>query len=160
MFPVIVSGGQTGADRAALDFAIAHDIPHHGWCPRGRSGGGGWMPQKYLLRETPEADPRQRTEWNVRDSDGTAIFSIGDILIGGTAFTKEMAVAYGKPLLELNGSSSVEANAAALGKFIERHQIKILNVAGPKASEEPRIEDWVRQILELTLARPPTKRFP
>jgi hypothetical protein len=158
--PAIVSGGQTGADRAALDFAIARNIPHHGWCPRGRSGEDGWIPQKYLLHETPEADPRQRTEWNVRDSDGTVIFSMAETLSGGTAFTREMALSYGKPLLELRGARSVADNAAALRQFLAQHKIKTLNVAGPKASEEPGIENWVREILETEMALPPSKSLP
>lgn len=76
----IISGGQTGADRAALDFAIAHDIPHGGWCPSGRLAEDGRIPSRYQLRETPSPDYAQRTEWNVRDSDGTVIFSSEDTL--------------------------------------------------------------------------------
>ncbi len=80
----IISGGQTGADRAALDFAIARGIPHGGWCPRGRLAEDGTIPALYQLSETPGPDHAQRTEWNVRDSDGTVIFSIAPALTGGS----------------------------------------------------------------------------
>ena len=72
-----VSGGQTGADRAALDWAIEHKFEHGGWCPLGRLAEDGPIDPKYELTETPTAEYAQRTEWNVRDSDGTVIFSIG-----------------------------------------------------------------------------------
>ena len=72
----IISGGQTGADRMALDWAIWHDIAHGGWCPKGRKAEDGPIEAKYILTETPSARYLQRTEWNVRDSDGTAIFSM------------------------------------------------------------------------------------
>jgi predicted Rossmann-fold nucleotide-binding protein len=74
----IISGGQTGADRAALDFAIEHGIPHGGWCPRGRIAEDGPIPLCYSLRETPSRRYAQRTEWNVRDSHATVVFTIGD----------------------------------------------------------------------------------
>jgi hypothetical protein len=73
----IVSGGQTGADRAALDYAIAIGIPHGGWCPKGRKAEDGPIDRRYALAETPRADCLQRTEWNVRDTDGTVIFTVG-----------------------------------------------------------------------------------
>src|SRR5437868_647636 len=69
----VISGGQTGADRAALDFAIANGISHGGWCPRQRRAEGGSIPPRYLLRETPSTHYSQRTEWNVRDSEGTVV---------------------------------------------------------------------------------------
>ena len=78
----IVSGGQTGADRMGLDWAIWHDIPHGGWCPRFRKAEDGKIPDQYQLTETPKSDYVQRTEWNVRDSDGTLIFSLSDKLSG------------------------------------------------------------------------------
>jgi len=72
----IVSGGQTGADRAALDWAITHGIPHGGWCPKGRRAEDGPMDGRYQLQKTPTANYVQRTEWNARDSDDTVVFSI------------------------------------------------------------------------------------
>ena len=76
MIEKIISGGQTGADCAALDFAIEHGIPHGGWCPGGRLAEDGPIDARYQLKETPSANYTQRTEWNVRDSDGTVVFSI------------------------------------------------------------------------------------
>jgi hypothetical protein len=87
----IVSGGQTGADRAALDFAVAHGIPHGGWCPKGRKAEDGTIDQRYQMNETPSADYGQRTEWNVRDSDGALVFSISATLTGGSRKTLELA---------------------------------------------------------------------
>src|SRR5437764_6276902 len=98
----IISGGQTGADRAALDFAIAKKILHGGWCPRGRVAEDGTIPCRYHLTETPSADSAQRTEWNVRDSDGTVIFSLAPKLSGGSKKTFECAQQYQKPCLHLS----------------------------------------------------------
>src|SRR5436189_4749506 len=91
MVEKIISGGQTGADRAALDFALAHGLAHGGWCPRGRLAEDGALEERYELRETPDAEYAQRTEWNVRDSDGTVIFSIAAGLTGGSKLTAEFA---------------------------------------------------------------------
>src|ERR1022692_3703229 len=87
----IVSGGQTGADRAALDFAIEHGIPHGGWCPKGRRSEEGPIDVRYELKETPSTVYLQRTEWNARDSDGTVVFSIGPTLSGGSKKTVSLA---------------------------------------------------------------------
>jgi predicted Rossmann fold nucleotide-binding protein DprA/Smf involved in DNA uptake len=97
----LVSGGQTGADRAALDFAIAHEIPHGGWCPAGRLAEDGPIASRYHLTETPGHDYAQRTEWNVRDSDGTVVFSIEAALKGGTKETIDFARKHGKEVLHL-----------------------------------------------------------
>src|SRR2546428_7239726 len=99
MIEKIISGGQTGADRAALDFAIARGIPHGGWCPRGRLAEDGVISDRYQLTETPSANSAQRTEGNVRDSDGTVIFSIGPKLTGGSKQTAEFARQHRKPCL-------------------------------------------------------------
>src|SRR4051812_33137075 len=98
----ITSGGQTGADRAALDFVIARGLPYGGWCPQGRLAEDGTIPDRYALMETPTADPAQRTEWNVRDADGTVIFTIADNLSGGSEKTARFAVQYHKPCLHLS----------------------------------------------------------
>ena len=102
----IVSGGQTGADRAALDFAIAHGIAHGGWCPRGRLAEDGPIPSRYQLRETPSRKYAQRTEWNVRDSDATALFTLAPQMQGGTALTPDVAERLGKPWLHLVGGDA------------------------------------------------------
>jgi predicted Rossmann fold nucleotide-binding protein DprA/Smf involved in DNA uptake len=144
----IISGGQTGADRAALDFAIANGISHSGWCPRRRRAEDGVIPSRYALRETPSTHYAQRTERNVRDSDGTVVFSIKPCVSGGTRLTFELAQRLGKPVLHL---SRDEAEARAAGEklraFIEEHRIRTLNVAGPRASQEPEIGAFVYDAL-------------
>src|SRR3954447_14624932 len=94
----IVSGGQTGVDRAALDVALALGIPCGGWCPRGRGAEDGLIPERYPLVETPAADASQRTRWNVRDSDGTLILAWGEPT-GGTLLTVQACRETGKPHL-------------------------------------------------------------
>ena len=91
MIRKIISGGQTGADQAALDAAIKLDIPHGGWCPKGRRAEDGPIAPQYRLKETSRSDWRQRTEWKVRDSDGTVIFTIGDKLTRGSKATAKLA---------------------------------------------------------------------
>src|SRR3974390_2458425 len=102
MIQKIISGGQTGPDRAALEFARAHGIAHGGWCPQGRLAEDGTIPQVYQMKETPSADPAQRTEWNVRDSEGTVIFSIASELSGGSRLTAEWAGRLGRPCLHVS----------------------------------------------------------
>src|SRR3954470_24614725 len=134
----IISGGQTGADRAALDFAIAHGLPHGGWCPRQRRAEDGEIPTQYLLRETPSGHYSKRTEWNVRDSDATVVFSFKPRLTGGTRLTFELAQRLGKPVLHLSRDENEIAKAASkLRTFLEQQQVRTLNVAGPRASHEP-----------------------
>ncbi len=87
----MVSGGQTGADRAALDWAIEQGISHGGWCPQGRQAEDGPLPERHHLHETPKTDYLQRTEWNVRDSDGTVIISLAASLSGGSLSTARPA---------------------------------------------------------------------
>jgi hypothetical protein len=144
----IISGGQTGADRAALDFAIAHHIPHGGWCPCKRLAEDGAIGAHYQLNETPDSGYAQRTEWNVRDSDGTVIFSIAATLTGGSGHTAEVARQDRKPCLHLSRDRDGEAAARKLLDFVTRHKIKVLNVAGPRESEEPAVADFAREILE------------
>jgi hypothetical protein len=103
--PKIVSGCQTGADGAALDFAIQHGIPHGGWCPKGRLAEDGPIDGKYQLKETPSSEYIQRTEWNARDSDGTVVFSIGKPLTGGSKKTVELANKHRKPVLHISQNS-------------------------------------------------------
>jgi hypothetical protein len=141
----IVSGGQTGADRAALDWAIANGIAHGGWCPSGRRAEDGRIGRDYGLRETPSRDYQQRTRWNVRDSDGTLIFSRAAGLSGGSAYTARCAERLGKPWCHVHpGADSIETITA----FLEQHRIRTLNVAGPRVSTDPGIYDYVFTVLE------------
>jgi len=148
----IISGGQTGADRAALDWAILHCIPHGGWCPKGRLAEDGPIARRYRLRVTPAADYATRTEWNVRDADATVIFSIAKKLSGGSRLTAELARRHDKPLLQLCRDAPRGDPAKRLLAFLQRHEINTLNVAGPRTSEEPAIARFVRDTLERVFA--------
>jgi len=141
----IVSGGQTGADRAALDWAIEREIAHGGWCPRGRRAEDGRIGLHYSLRETPSRDYQQRTHWNVRDSDGTLIISRTAELSGGSAYTARCAERLGKPWRHIHpGADSVEN----ITGFLDQHRIRTLNVAGPRVSTDPGICEYVFAVLE------------
>lgn len=143
----IISGGQTGADRAALDWAMANGHPHGGWCPRGRLAENGRIPETYVLVETPETEYAQRTEWNVRDSDGTVICSLAPNLSGGSQQTREFAEQQGKPWLHLSLEKDGEAAAGRLAQFIRAQNITVLNVAGPRSSSEPHVGAFVKSVL-------------
>lgn len=143
----IISGGQTGVDRAALDFAIANGIPHGGWCPAGRLAEDGPIPRRYRLKETPSSNYPERTEWNVRDSDGTVIITISRQLTGGSQLTHWMAVKHNKPSLHLSRERDGKDAGKKLLQFIQQHQIRILNVAGPRRSTEPAGARFARNVL-------------
>ena len=144
----IVSGGQTGADRAALDWAIARGVAHGGWCPRGRKAEDGDIPPAYVLKETPTSAYAERTEWNVRDSDATVIFSSSRHLDGGSALTARCARRMNKPLLHLCTSSGAEVAAKKLRAFVDGHAVRVLNIAGPRASRDPRVAGFVAEVLD------------
>jgi hypothetical protein len=144
----IVSGGQTGADRAALDFAIRTGLPHDGWCPRGRLAEDGPLAAKYLLRETPTERYAERTEWNVRDSDATIVFAMTAELRGGTQLTAKLAESMRKPLLRLAAEEVGPLEASVLlRQFLSSHRVARLNVAGPRSSQEPTIAAYVEAVL-------------
>lgn len=141
-----MSGAQTGVDRAALDVALELGIPCGGWVPRGRLDETGRIPDGYPnLRETSGADWDERTEANVRDSDGTLILSRGP-LTGGSAFTARVAERLGRPCLHVDLDQHGEAEAAIRGWVADR-EIDVLNVAGPRASKDPGLYEIVRRVL-------------
>jgi hypothetical protein len=147
----IISGGQTGADRAALDVAIDLGIPHGGWVPRGRMTETGRLPEKHHVQEITSISYPERTELNVVDSDGTLIISHGK-LSGGSAFTLEMAGKHRKPCLHIDLDELDESKAAEIvSHWIDARGIKILNVAGPRASKDPKIYDARRKLLTLVI---------
>ncbi len=147
MIEKIVSGGQTGADQAALDAAISWKIPHDGWVPKGRKTEAGKLANKYQLKETPTENYDERTEKNVIDSDGTLIFSHGE-LRGGSRFTEEMTEKHNRPCLhiDLNRVNQFEA-AQKINTWIDQNKIQTLNVAGTRASEDPAIYRAVMKIM-------------
>ena len=148
MITKLVSGGQTGADRAALDVAIRHGFPHGGWCPTGRKAEDGEIRQQYILNETPSARYLERTEWNVRDTDGTVVFTMARVPSGGSLRTIEFANQYKKPCLHIFRGLSY-APDQNLREFVQEHGIKILNVAGSRESKEPGVYRWVYDVLEM-----------
>jgi hypothetical protein len=144
----IVSGGQTGVDRAALDVAIKLGIPHGGWVPKGRLAEDGPLPEAYRMRETPSAIYSERTEKNVIDSDGTLIISRGE-LSGGSEATREMALKHERPWLHIDLSrTSAFLSAVRITDWLRAHRIRILNVAGSRASKDPGIYNDTLSILE------------
>lgn len=145
----MVSGGQTGVDRAGLDAALALGIPCGGWCPRGRRAEDGRIDMRYPLLETPSRDYAERTEWNVRDSDGTLILTRGAPQ-GGTALTLEIARRLGRPALVLD--LAAVQDPGAVRDWLAREGIRILNVAGPRESAAPGIHAEALRFLQIVLA--------
>lgn len=148
----IISGGQSGVDRAALDVAIDLDIPHGGWVPKGRKAEDGVIPEKYRMKESPDGGYAGRTERNVIDSDGTLIISRGR-LSGGSALTREFAARHGRPWIhiDINTTNAFEA-AKTIKIWAARRGIETLNVAGPRASQDPGIYRAAEQILKTFLS--------
>jgi len=148
----IISGGQTGADRAALDAAIGASLPIGGSCPAGRKAEDGVISDCYGLQEI-SGGYRHRTRKNVIDSDGTAIF-YNDFLSGGTELTLQFCIRLKKPY-KLIDISLTDADKAAmlLVAFAGTFHIKTLNVAGPRASNCPVMYDYVKQAVAQTLSR-------
>ena len=147
MVKKIVSGGQTGADRAALDVSIALDIPHGGWVPKGRKAEDGPIEERYHLKELNSATYKARTEQNVLDSDGTLIVSFGR-LQGGSAKTKRYAKKHGRPLLHIDlGRKDLFSASTAIQGWIVEEGIEVLNVAGPRASEDSAVYDATVKLL-------------
>jgi hypothetical protein len=148
MIDKIISGGQTGADRAALDVALKYNIPHGGWIPRGRKTEAGPLPSRYRLTQLPTADYRDRTLQNILDSQGTVIV-YRKKLAGGSRLTQKMAQTAQKPYfaVDLLANDLFEA-AVMLQSFVYENNIRVLNVAGPRASHDPGIYADVKMILE------------
>ncbi|HUJ70476.1 MAG TPA: putative molybdenum carrier protein [Syntrophorhabdales bacterium] len=145
----IVSGGQTGVDRGALDFAISRGIEHGGWVPKGRKAEVGALPPMYNVRETETRRYAERTRKNVLDSDGTLIVREGG-LSGGTALTKLLALRAGKPLLVIDISrTAIDDAVKVIRLWVEENAISVLNVAGPRESQRPGIYERTRALLEL-----------
>ncbi len=130
----IVSGGQTGVDRGALDAALAAGFACGGWCPKDRNAEDGPIPDKYPMTLLVGGGYRQRTVMNVLDSDGTAIL-FNQSLSGGTLYTHDVCRRERKPYIVLDATQISESAAAAtIVRFIEEHGIQVLNVAGPRLS--------------------------
>ena len=149
----IISGGQTGADRAALDAAIRFGIPHGGWVPKGRRAEDGVISDRYRMKEMPTGHYWRRTEQNVLDSEGTLIFSFGP-LKGGSELTLNLTKKHRRPSLHLNlDEMSIRDSAQHAMAFIQQHHIQIVNIAGPRASESPGIYRAVTEVLDKILGK-------
>ena len=148
----VVSGGQTGVDRAALDWACRNNIAHGGWCPKGRLASDGPLPPQYLLRETESAGYRQRTKLNVQDSDATLIFNVGE-LDGGTLQTVRFAQTLKKPyrVFQLD-QGNLEEVAREMVEWLAQARFIMINVAGPREEKRPGIYALVFSVLDLCLA--------
>ncbi len=149
----IISGGQTGVDRAALDAAMTSGVATGGWCPEGRKAEDGPIDDRYPLQVLPGADYIQRTRKNVQDSDGTVIISFGS-LSGGTKKTRLYCDTEKKPCLLIDANEVLPEKAAIeIDSFIKDNDISILNIAGPRASGEPCAYDFTKQTIETLLSR-------
>lgn len=152
----VVSGGQTGVDRVALDVAIFLDIPHGGWCPKGRRAEDGRVPDTYELRETDSRDYSVRTEQNVVDSDGTLILYT-EKLTGGSELTRKLAKKNQRPVrcIDLGDFENSRECSLVEGarRWIDENNVCVLNVAGPRESSNPiaarKSEQFLLHLLEI-----------
>ncbi len=151
MLDRIVSGGQTGADLAALDAAIEAGLSYRGWIAKGRKTEQGPLPQSYLLDEMPTESYEDRTERNVLDSDGTLVVSHGE-LKGGSALTRDLAMRHGRPCLHVDLERTSQFKAAAeIAEWVANSGIKALNVAGSRASQNPGIYEAVKRLMRTVI---------
>ncbi len=127
----IISGGQSGVDRAALDFAMQHKIPCGGWCPKGRQAEDGIIPEVYPLKETASTVHSVRTRLNINDSDGTLIIFINE-MDEGTNYTRRYAEETGKPVYMI--SEKEKTDQRGFMNWMMKNNIRVLNVAGPRES--------------------------
>lgn len=144
----IVSGGQAGVDRAALDVGIALGLPIGGWCPKGRRAEDGVINDLYPLRETDRDEYAHRTKLNVRDSEGTLIIAGGE-LSGGTAMTEQFTRQFGRPCLIVDPDEPKASSRIVT--WIVQFDVSVLNVAGPRESNAPGIYEKACALLRMAL---------
>ncbi len=147
----IVSGGQTGVDRAALDVALTLQIPHGGWCPKGRRAEDGRISRKYQLRESDARDYAVRTEQNVIDSDATLIL-FREKITGGTRLTQHLASKHQRPqmridLQQADSDQQMEIAKSSISQWLAKHNVRVLNIAGPRESSNPGIHQQTMDFL-------------
>ncbi len=143
----IISGGQTGVDRAALDFALKYGIHCFGWCPKGRKAEDGIIPEKYPLQETLSAETQERTKKNVDESDGVLAFILNKP-DRGTILTLDYAESLNKPIYVVHLTMNSEDQETGLINLLETYRITNLNIAGPRESRSPGIYQKTMVFLE------------
>ncbi len=148
IFTKIISGGQTGVDRAALDVALQYGIPCGGWCPKGRKAEDGPIDARYPLKETSSLHYEVRIEANVIGSDGTLILTEGKPA-GGTAYTIQMTIRHKKPYLIIDLRRKTKASI--IHEWAMTRKIHVLNVAGPRESKIPGIYEKAKSFLVAAL---------
>ena len=148
----VVSGGQTGVDRGALDAALQAGVPCGGWCPADCMAEDGVIDARYGLVPLPQGGYADRTRRNVVDSDATLILYFGEIE-GGTALTADCCRRQGRPLLLIDALAMNPEQAAELARdFVVRNKVQRLNVAGPRASKTPAAHAYARNTVSQLLA--------
>lgn len=164
MIVKIISGGQTGVDRAALDFAIAHNISNGGWCPKGRLDENGELPEKYNhlievngnFKDNAE-NYAARTVANIIDSDATLVIlpslPLPDEIKDGTLLTLNELKSQGKPYLLISLLEAIEQNISLLAQWLKINKVKVLNIAGPRESSSPGIYESSLSFLEKAFYR-------
>jgi hypothetical protein len=154
----IVSGGQTGVDQGALDAALAAGFPCGGWCPPGRLSEAGTIPDIYPVTELTGGGYSRRTIQNILDSDGTAIIHFGEIE-GGTEFTLMQCIKKKRPYRLIDGEEVMPARAGELlAAFVSAHDIRVLNMAGPRASKCPKAEKYTCDVIGALLGHVPGRQ--
>jgi predicted Rossmann-fold nucleotide-binding protein len=149
----IISGGQTGVDRAALDAALELGFPCGGSCPEDRAAEDGTIPARYPITPLAGADYSERTLQNVLDADGTVIVCHG-VPRGGTRLTLVQCQRHRKPFLVIDSATTTRADAVGeVSRFLREHPIRVLNVAGPRASEWPEGYGFVHAVMRDVLAK-------
>lgn len=148
MIEKIISGGQTGADRAGLDAAIELGIPHGGWCPKGRRAEDGKIDDKYNLLETTSTSYDQRTRNNAKESDGTVVIcSFEKRNSPGTVLTMRLLKEQNKPFIMFFTNGDIDIYKQALADYIKNENIKVLNVAGNRESVSPGVYKFAKQLI-------------
>jgi hypothetical protein len=149
----IISGGQTGVDRGALNAALEAGVDCGGWCPAARQAEDGAIPARYPVRELPHGSYPDRTAANVGEADATLIIYFG-ALRGGTATTARLCDEMGKPQLLLDAAAMPPHDGAASAcAFVQEHNVRVLNVAGARGSEAAGAHDYARAIVRELLGR-------
>ena len=155
MLSKIISGGQTGVDRAALDSALAASFPCGGWCPEDRCAEDGPLPERYPLTPLPGGGCAERTLKNLMEADGTAVLYFG-ALEGGTELTVYLCIKNGRPYQLIDGDEvGIQRATQLLQRFVQERQVSLLNVAGPRASSRPQAYAYARAAIGGLIARIP-----